>query len=373
MLLVRLACCLVLMTAFVPSGASELSDQQAQALDIIAGFASKICHDIPLSGNSTAMSGKLDAELAALFKKLAKAGVEVEAEAKTEKYQNVLQADLLTALKNSTDCKLQVADKLYDRILPKERSGQRVPSVGIMFPKVVADIGRGDFDSVPDDQYFRSYIVSFYKGMYDVCVPGGDGIGMAAGRYGFPQVRAFDNPDPYASLTRLLLDVAEVSRSGGSLTSIQAMSADHPRFFPPAIDDGIAYASELNCRSAQVMRLRSRMGLLMERRQGAPAEPNDSRRWTRLMSPEFQAMMGNGAPAIQVSRDQLHKACVEQIHGLSLDSDKEQWCGCAIRLAVGGGVDLSLQNEMLGDFEWALGAAKKKNPQFERALGQCAV
>ena len=110
-----------------PSGrptSSEVAAQsslvrQQQALDMIAVFAEKLCKDIPLTGGgrSLELSGKAKAELSGIIKKIANLGVEGAAKYQTSEYRGLLQKDLAKAIKESTNCRLEVWKDLKDKLL----------------------------------------------------------------------------------------------------------------------------------------------------------------------------------------------------------------------------------------------------------------
>jgi hypothetical protein len=97
--------------------ADTLEDRQR--LGLIADTADRICNVIVLTGNahSDQVKGELKAQLSGLAAKLADVGVEGSATLNNENYQNVLQQDLPTVLKDSTACKLKVFDALQVKLL----------------------------------------------------------------------------------------------------------------------------------------------------------------------------------------------------------------------------------------------------------------
>lgn len=78
-------------------------------------------------------------------------------------------------------------------------------------------------------------------------------------------------------------------------------------------------------------------------------------------------------PHERVARTDLEKACVGQIGGLMLDSDRTHWCTCGIGAMLDAGVTSTIQRDMLSDFEWALSDAKMRYPDLEKRLARCAV
>jgi hypothetical protein len=92
-----------------------------KALDLINKVADQICTDIPLEGHgeNLELSGKAKAELNGVISKLVDIGIEGAAKYQKLEYQGLLQKDLVSALENSTNCKLVIWKDLQDRMLPK--------------------------------------------------------------------------------------------------------------------------------------------------------------------------------------------------------------------------------------------------------------
>jgi len=107
-----------------PIEAAEDLAAKKEALDVIADFADKVCKDIPLSGDEGEyeLSGEASAELDGLIKKLVNLGIKVTAKYKKSKYEGVHREDLVKALKNSADCKLEVFRELKLQLLGEGHS-----------------------------------------------------------------------------------------------------------------------------------------------------------------------------------------------------------------------------------------------------------
>ena len=103
--------------------ANDLAEKK-EALDVIADFAVKVCKDIPLTGGEKEyeLSGEASAELNGLIKKLVNLGIKGTAKYKKSKYEGVLREDLVKALKNSADCKLEVFRELKSQLLGEGHS-----------------------------------------------------------------------------------------------------------------------------------------------------------------------------------------------------------------------------------------------------------
>ena len=93
--------------------------QEARALDIIEQFAAKMCTDIPLSEHetSTTLSGEGKAQLNGVISRVADLGFKGAAEYKDKASQGVLQSDLVNALKDSRNCKLEIWRDLKSKFL----------------------------------------------------------------------------------------------------------------------------------------------------------------------------------------------------------------------------------------------------------------
>jgi len=104
---------LLLIIIFQLSGslyANSHSINDAKVLGMIADFATEICNDIPLSGSkeSIQLSGKAQASLSKLLKKVANVGVDGTVKYDLSEYEGVLQEQLVTTLENNSDCKMVI-------------------------------------------------------------------------------------------------------------------------------------------------------------------------------------------------------------------------------------------------------------------------
>jgi len=98
--------------------ALDLHKQQA-ALNLISDFANKVCTDIPLRGDlsEAQISGEVSTEMQGLLRKLIKAGIEVNASDKKKTYEGVKRGDLLEALRDSRQCKMDIFMQLKGMLL----------------------------------------------------------------------------------------------------------------------------------------------------------------------------------------------------------------------------------------------------------------
>lgn len=98
---------------------AESLEAQAKALELITNTADRICNIISTKGeaDSSEAKGNVTAQLNGLASKLADIGISGSGSINKEKYQNVLQQDLATALKDSAACKFKVFDSLQSKLL----------------------------------------------------------------------------------------------------------------------------------------------------------------------------------------------------------------------------------------------------------------
>jgi len=105
--------------AFPCANATDLAAAQ-QALNIISEFADKLCITPALEGGTQGveLSGAAKAELNGVIKEIANLGVEGAAKYQAEHYKGLLQKDLVSVLRDSSNCRLEVWRDLKDKLLP---------------------------------------------------------------------------------------------------------------------------------------------------------------------------------------------------------------------------------------------------------------
>lgn len=103
---------------------ADNSDETQKALTMLTDFANSVCKDIPLEGKgeSIELTGSAKIKLNELLEKLATTNIEGSGKFSKENYKNVKQQDLLNALKQSTDCKLEIIKLFKNDILPAKSS-----------------------------------------------------------------------------------------------------------------------------------------------------------------------------------------------------------------------------------------------------------
>ncbi len=106
----------------------------AQGLDrdtiaLVRETADSICGEIMRDGSNRGVEieGEVNAELKGLAKRLADAGIEGSMRLEDGRYANVLREELPDELKSARDCRIQVFNKLLDRIGPAEQPAAPVP------------------------------------------------------------------------------------------------------------------------------------------------------------------------------------------------------------------------------------------------------
>jgi len=129
--LIALAGVAIVITAAVP--VRMIRSQQLtiqQALQEIRSTAADICQSAPLEQtyHGVTLSGDANAKIAGLLGKLADLGITGAGKYEAGNSQGVLQKDLITAILNANDCKLQVFKALYEKLLDVNPSNQRTTS-----------------------------------------------------------------------------------------------------------------------------------------------------------------------------------------------------------------------------------------------------
>lgn len=105
---------------YAQSSISGSLEETEKSLYLIADFADRMCKDIPLQGHSEHLdlTGEAKAELRGLLKKLADFDIGGELKYQVEEYEGLLQKDLVSALRLSTECKIQIWNDLESKLVP---------------------------------------------------------------------------------------------------------------------------------------------------------------------------------------------------------------------------------------------------------------
>ncbi|MGH6843363.1 MAG: WD40 repeat domain-containing protein, partial [Methylocella sp.] len=128
---------LVLVIAATPAthdiARAESLEVQQKALELITNTADRICNIVSTKGegDSSEAKGNVTAQLSGLAAKLADIGVSGSGSINNRTYQNVLQQDLPTTLRDNAACKLKVFDSLQSKLL---ETGPAYPAVPVPQP-----------------------------------------------------------------------------------------------------------------------------------------------------------------------------------------------------------------------------------------------
>lgn len=112
------------MSFFSQKSLAATLEENEKALNMIADFADRLCKDIPLQGHgdNLELTGSAKAELNGIIKKLANLGLDGAIKYQHTEYEGLLQKDLVSALKDSTNCRLQIWNDLKDKLISSNTS-----------------------------------------------------------------------------------------------------------------------------------------------------------------------------------------------------------------------------------------------------------
>jgi hypothetical protein len=110
---------IALVLMFISGTPEAQQDDSARILKMISDFADRICPQVPLEGGSSTfeLSGQAKAELASLLKRFTDIGLQGAAKYQQQQFQGLLQKDLLTAMRDTTNCRMTVANTLMGKLL----------------------------------------------------------------------------------------------------------------------------------------------------------------------------------------------------------------------------------------------------------------
>jgi hypothetical protein len=133
-------------------------EREEKALKIISDFADKFCKDVPLKGRSDSigLSGSAKADLKGILNKIVNLGFDGAAKYQDSEYEGLLQADLISALKDNMKCREQIwrdlSHKLLDRtddalvpkstLVAKSKPSDNKPSKAAKFQPLQSASGR---------------------------------------------------------------------------------------------------------------------------------------------------------------------------------------------------------------------------------------
>jgi hypothetical protein len=104
---------------FTEGAQAQYLELEKEILQTIADHAERICGTVPLEGSSgnVELSGSAKMELDGLLKKMTAMGIQGTATYQGSQYQGLLQKDLLTAMRDKTNCKMSVNNVLMGKLL----------------------------------------------------------------------------------------------------------------------------------------------------------------------------------------------------------------------------------------------------------------
>lgn len=122
-------------TAFIAASivskanAVEDLDRQQKALNIISEFADKLCKEIPLKHEAAKieLDATAKAELKGVAKKVVGLGFDAAAKYTNSKESGILERDLVKALADNRDCRMQVWTDLNKKLLSRPSVSQSRP------------------------------------------------------------------------------------------------------------------------------------------------------------------------------------------------------------------------------------------------------
>lgn len=103
----------------LPSALADDFANQTAALEVIKKAASNICYTVSQEGSRSniQLSGEARAELNSAISKVIYLGIKGAGQYESEQYNGVLQEELAATLKSSIDCKLDMFNKLVNKML----------------------------------------------------------------------------------------------------------------------------------------------------------------------------------------------------------------------------------------------------------------
>lgn len=119
---IRTALCLTLIpsTVSVLSKSANAQDEISKRISVIVAAADSICGIAIRAGSASSneVAGEIHAKIPGLVKYLADAGTSVDASTVRDSFDNVMQKDLPTRLKDVQECRMKVFDTLQDKLIP---------------------------------------------------------------------------------------------------------------------------------------------------------------------------------------------------------------------------------------------------------------
>lgn len=154
----------ILLTALfiVTNSFSQTEKKSAEALEVIANFADRLCQTVPLdtSSDRIQLTVTAKAELDVLLKRLVALGISGTGKYDSESTKNVLQKDLATVLNESRQCRLQIWNDLKGKFNIYPEGNQHL-STGALGPSAAStQLSSSTSETV------QSALVGLWKGSY---------------------------------------------------------------------------------------------------------------------------------------------------------------------------------------------------------------
>lgn len=103
-------------------------DHERKALGLISDFADKYCKEAPTTGmqRTVEIEGEAKASLSSLISKITDLGIKGAGKYKKSEYNGPLQQDLVHAMSDTNNCRIQVLNVLGEKLLGKKTAQKKV-------------------------------------------------------------------------------------------------------------------------------------------------------------------------------------------------------------------------------------------------------
>lgn len=253
-----------------------------------------------------------------------------------------------------------------------------------IFPSMVNALRVGQIDVIPDDQLFRSYIMSFLKGINKVCAATADSdLTMASINYGVPMFQAGTGKSPSQAgmdlLAQMLKGFNDASKAGSMGEYMSAMSGALPSngVISEGIADGGTAGTTWACNTLTNMRIRANLRKVILARQGTPPSAPNRDRFYALMNPAVRELKGIPAPGsapMLTLAERVEARCVDQRMARAANTQQEKlaFCRCLVKSATDTGVPESALEGMASEFTAeSLTRLAQTYPAFAKSSGKC--
>lgn len=254
-----------------------------------------------------------------------------------------------------------------------------------IFPSMVKALMVGQLDLIPDDQLFRSYFMSFLKGVNKVCAATADSdLTMASLTYGVPMFQAGSGKSPAQAgmemLAQLMKGMDNATKAGSMGEYMSALGGALPPngIISEGIADGGTVATTWACNTLTNMKIRANLRKLILSRKDTPPAPANRDRFYALMNPAVRELKGipapgGGVPALTLA-ERVEARCIEQrmARAANTQAEKSTFCRCLVKSATTAGVPEPALERMASEFTAeSLSALGQNHPAFARASNSC--